>query len=59
MKAIGYDRVSTTKKAVDGVSLEAQESKIKAYCELKGLELVKIIADAGKSGSKASREGFQ
>ena len=48
MQAIGYVRVSTTRQAIDGVSLEAQEAKIRAYCELKGLELVKIIKLAGR-----------
>jgi DNA invertase Pin-like site-specific DNA recombinase len=59
MKAVGYIRVSTTKQANEGVSLEAQAEKIKAYCALKDLDLTGIISDAGKSGSKANREGFQ
>jgi len=59
MKAIGYVRVSTTKQVNEGVSLDAQAEKIKAYCALKDLALTGIISDAGKSGSKANREGFQ
>lgn len=59
MKAIGYVRVSTARQAAEGVSLDSQTAKIKAYCELKDLELAGIITDAGKSGKRADREGFQ
>ena len=47
MKAVGYIRVSTEDQAKEGVSLENQEAKIKAYCELKDLDLLEIIEDAG------------
>lgn len=58
-KAVGYCRVSTVDQADNGVSMEAQESRIQAYCELHGLDLVEIIKDNGISGGKplASREG--
>ena len=36
MKAIGYIRVSTQGQVNDGVSMEAQEAKIKAWAELNG-----------------------
>ena len=36
---IGYARVSTSKQAQTGESLEVQEEKIKAYCKEKGWEL--------------------
>ncbi|NLH38434.1 MAG: recombinase family protein, partial [Thermotogaceae bacterium] len=45
-------RVSTEEQSKEGVSLEAQEEKIKAYCNLRGLEIVEICIDAGVSGSK-------
>jgi len=51
-KAIGYIRVSSDEQAREGLSLEAQEKKIKAYCELKDLELVSIFKDEGISGFK-------
>jgi DNA invertase Pin-like site-specific DNA recombinase len=59
MKAIAYIRVSTTEQAETGISMDAQRAKIKAYCELAGLELVDIIAEEGVSGSKplATRPG--
>lgn len=53
MKAIGYIRVSTEQQASEGVSLEAQAAKIRAYCDLNGLELVTIEADEGISGKRA------
>ena len=34
MKAVGYVRVSTDKQSRDGLSLAAQESAIRSYCEL-------------------------
>ena len=53
MKAIGYIRVSTEAQANEGTSLEAQEAKIRAWCELNGCELGGIHVDAGLSGSRA------
>lgn len=51
--AVGYIRVSTEGQAIDGVSLDAQEAKIRAYCALNEIELVSIYADAGLSGKRA------
>jgi site-specific DNA recombinase len=59
MKAIGYIRVSTTRQAEEGVSIEAQGAKIRAYCELKGINLMEVIIDAGISGKRADRAGYQ
>lgn len=53
MKAIGYVRVSTEGQAVDGVSMAAQESKIRAWAELNNAESVTIYTDAGLSGKRA------
>ena len=39
MRVIGYARVSTDEQANEGLSLEAQESKIREYCRLYDLEL--------------------
>ena len=58
--AIGYIRVSTANQADNGVSLEAQANKIRAYCELHDLTLIEIIEDAGLSGKTiAGRPGMQ
>lgn len=53
MQAIGYVRVSTEEQAQGGVSLEAQKERIRAYCTMRGLELVEIVEDPGVSGGKA------
>jgi site-specific DNA recombinase len=51
-QAIGYIRVSTEKQANEGVSLEAQEARIKAWCTVNGYELAGVYIDAGISGKK-------
>ena len=51
-QAIGYIRVSTEKQANEGVSLEAQEARINAWCIANGYELARVYVDAGISGKK-------
>jgi DNA invertase Pin-like site-specific DNA recombinase len=59
-QAIAYIRVSTSEQAEDGVSLDAQRSKIAAWCEVMGYELVQTFADEGISGhSMEKRAGLQ
>jgi len=58
-KAIGYVRVSTDEQAREGISLENQEAKIKAYCELNGLELKEVVADEGLSAKNLNRPGIK
>jgi|TARA_Y100000310_G_scaffold89288_1_gene86399 DNA invertase Pin-like site-specific DNA recombinase len=50
---IGYLRVSTSGQADDGVSLDAQQARIEAYCLANDLELAEIFVDAGISGKRA------
>src|SRR5919108_4377485 len=59
MESIGYCRVSTEEQAKEGVSLDAQEARIRAYCASAGLALTQIIRDEGVSASKplSSRPG--
>lgn len=59
MKVIGYTRVSTTDQADDGVSLAAQEAKIRQYADLYDIELVGIESDAGVSAKSLKRPGLQ
>ena len=59
MKAIGYTRVSTDEQAREGISLDIQRGKIRAYAELKGLDLVEIAEDAGFSAKDLKRPGVQ
>lgn len=56
---VGYVRVSTEEQAREGVSLAAQEAKIRAWHELngEGRELV-LFRDEGISGARADRAGL-
>jgi DNA invertase Pin-like site-specific DNA recombinase len=51
-------RVSTEKQADKGVSLEAQQAKIRAYAELYNLDLQEVIVDAGVSAKSLERPGL-
>ncbi len=52
--AIGYVRVSTQEQATDGVSLDAQRDRLRAYCKLHGIKLInrsrKIVAQLRADG---------
>lgn len=52
---LGYVRVSTDEQARDGVSLDAQRSRVRAYAEAKGLVMVDVLADEGASGKTLDR----
>lgn len=58
-KIVAYVRVSTDEQVTHGVSLEAQERAIRAYCAMRGLTDPEVIVDAGVSAGKplAKREG--
>lgn len=58
-KAIGYVRVSTEDQAREGVSLAAQEERLRAYCTMSGLELVGVLQEAGVSGAKPLADRLQ
>ena len=51
-QAIAYIRVSTHEQAAEGVSLEAQQAQITAWCDRNGYELADVCIDAGISGSR-------
>src|SRR5437879_5144635 len=59
MRAIGYVRVSTDKQADHGVSLEAQEAKIRAMATVQGAEIVELIVDGGESAKDLNRPGME
>jgi len=59
MKAIGYIRASTQEEAKEGISLEAQENKIRKYAGLHNLSLIEVVRDEEKSGKDLNREGIQ
>ena len=55
LRVIGYTRVSTLEQSREGVSLDNQEHKIRAYADLKDMELVEMIVEEGKSGKTMNR----
>ena len=59
MLTIGYVRVSTDRQAEQGVSLEAQEAKIRAMATVQGSELIDVIVDGGESAKSLNRPGLQ
>jgi len=54
-KAIGYIRVCTQEQTKEGISLEAQEDKIRKYVRLHELNLIEVVKDEGKSGTDLNR----
>jgi site-specific DNA recombinase len=59
VRAVGYIRCSTVEQAIEGLSLQAQSSRIAAWCQATGAELVEVIEDGGVSGTRplADRPG--
>lgn len=54
-----YARVSTEDQARDGVSLEAQVARLKAYCEaMRSGDEVRVVADEGVSAKSLARPGL-
>jgi site-specific DNA recombinase len=59
-RVLGYVRVSTTEQAEEGVSLDAQTTKLRDYARLHDLELVDVVADNGVSAKRTTnRPGLQ
>lgn len=58
MQAVGYIRVSSAGQVADGVSLDAQKDKIRAWAVINDAELVQIFADEGISGCRSDRPGL-
>ena len=59
MHAIGYVRVSTDRQAEQGVSLEAQEAKIRAMATVQSAALLEVIVDGGESAKSLNRPGLR
>ena len=53
VRLVGYCRVSTEEQAREGVSLDAQAERLRAFATAHGYELVGIETDAGMSGKVA------
>jgi site-specific DNA recombinase len=54
-RVIGYVRCSTKGQAEEGVSLEVQDSRVRAYSLAKGWDLAEVVVDSGKSGKNMKR----
>ena len=54
-----YTRVSTDYQFEEGYSLDAQEEKLKKWCELKDYDYFKVYPDGGWSGSNLNRPKMQ
>jgi len=59
IKAVAYCRVSTEEQAREGISLDNQQDKVRAYATVKDLDLVDIVTDAGISAKDLKRKGLQ
>lgn len=59
LRVVGYVRCSSNEQATDGLSIETQQEKIRAWCAATGAELVEIVEDGGISGTRvlADRPG--
>ncbi len=57
-RIVGYVRVSTEDQAREGVSLAAQEERIRAFAFATGRELDEIVIDAGESAKTLNRPGL-
>lgn len=56
---VKYRRVSTDEQATRGVSLEAQDEAIGAYCRREGLCMAEGFCDPGRTGGDMQRPGLQ
>jgi DNA invertase Pin-like site-specific DNA recombinase len=59
LRAVGYVRVSTDQQAQEGVSLDAQQVRIRAHCISQDLDLVDLIIDDGYSAKSLERPGMK
>lgn len=55
MKAALYVRVSTEDQATNGVSLDAQEERLRAYCTARDWQVFRVYHDDGASGKTLDR----
>lgn len=55
MKAAGYVRVSTGQQAEQGLSLDEQQRRVRAFAEAHGWELADLFVEGGVSGRRDER----
>ncbi len=54
-----YARVSTQEQALEGTSLEFQDSQLAAFCQLQGWTIINSYTDPGFSGKDGNRPGLE
>ena len=54
-----YCRVSTSIQASEGVSIDAQQTRLRAWASAFGHDVREVITDAGESGKDLDRPGMQ
>ena len=54
-----YARVSTQEQAIEGTSMDFQESQVTTYCQLQGWTIINSYTDPGFSGKDDNRRGLQ
>lgn len=59
MRAALYVRVSTQEQAIEGYSLDAQESKLKSYAEYQQFDIVGTYRDEGFSAASLARPALR
>jgi len=59
MRAAGYVRVSTDEQAREGLSLDMQEARIRAYCDSQEWELLHVLREEGYSGKTTDRPALE
>ena len=57
--AVGYVRVSTERQADSGLSIEAQQEKVRALATVHDVELFDVVIDAGQSAKSLDRPGWK
>ena len=55
LRAVGYVRVSTDQQAQEGVSMDAQQVRIRAHCISQEIDLGDIVIDDGYSAKSLER----
>lgn len=59
LRAAIYVRVSTDEQAREGVSLDFQEERARAWCKARGAEVAKVYRDEGESAKDTKRPAYQ
>lgn len=54
-RALAYLRVSTSKQAEEGMSLQAQEERMRGIAEAEGWDLLEVVTDAESGGKRREK----